>query len=342
MAPLDGDRRVLRDVLKASGFEPVNCRTPVELDATFTESGHESILFVVVTHEGSGAGLGEVLSDMFISQPTWSNLPVIFLVSDSSHPPPGCVRFLEVAGQPPVIMLDRPVAPSSLRSVFEFQARARQRQYETRDLIGKLEDADRFKEFLLSELRHRTRNSLSVLQSMFRLTAARHTDLKAFSADFTDRLNALVKANARLTSENSMSDTLEDLLREHISPYCIDGAQLRLDGPRVSFSDRMSFDLAVVIHELATNASKYGGLSAEKGGLSVTWTVDEDSGRLTIDWKESGGPEVGESSRRGLGSQLIENFSAIPGVEAKRLLEQDGLRWRATISRDAFSLVDDD
>lgn len=342
IAPLAGDRRALTALLESLGFAVEHCPDGAALEKRLGEDGSTSTLFVIVTHEGATEGVGERLQRVIVSEPEWSRLPVVFLVSDPRQPPPGARRLLNEVGEPPVIIVDRPAKKDTLASIFQFQALARYRQFHNRDLIGELETAERDKDFLLRELQHRTRNSFSVLQSMFRLTAARHTEIDALAADFSARLGSLVKAHTRLSSMDKETHTLRTIIHEHVAPYCLSEQQIELAGPPVHFDMRMTFDLATIVHELATNASKYGSLSADGGMLHVSWSIDSDTGQMTLRWKEKGGPKVSQPTRKGLGSQLVGSFSSRPGVEARLEYEPDGVLWEAVLSKETYALDTDE
>ena len=158
--------------------------------------------------------------------------------------------------------------------------------------------ADR-QQLMINELNHRVKNTLVVVQSL-----ARHSLREGGEAgltQFNDRLYALASAHDLLTRRSWEGADLGELLAEALRPYA---NQMSLDGPPVPLAPNAAVALAMIFHELATNASKYGALSNEAGRISVTWNLEGRS-RLTIVWRERGGPPVSPPQRGGFGSRLI-------------------------------------
>jgi two-component sensor histidine kinase len=338
LAPLASDARALTRLLDRRGLS-VAAFDRAETFAAALSAGAERTLFVVVTHEAAGEATGRALDAVYDAEPAWSNLPAVFLVKDPERPPPACRLLARRRGQPPLVLLRRPVPAATLDGVFGVQAEVRRRQFETRDLLAELEEAESRQRFLLAELRHRTRNSMAVLQAMFRLTAAQHTDLDSFAGVFSERLEALSAAQGRLSGGGPQDRDLARLLRDHVAPYCSDPRCLLLDGPRVRLSRRMAFDLAMVVHELATNAAKYGALSVPAGRVRVGWAPDAETAGLRLTWQESDGPEVVPPARRGLGSQLIESLAGGTGATSAVDYRPDGLLWTAEIPVEHWEAV---
>jgi two-component sensor histidine kinase len=341
VAPLEGDLQALARAVCGLGLTPRPARS-LEAVATALADGALDLCFVAVTEEAASAAVGEALVASYESEPRWAHLPVVFLVKDANRPPPALALLARVKGQPPLVLLERPVRERALRSVFDVQRQVRARQFETRDLLEELRAAERRQSFLLSELRHRTRNSMAVLQAMFRLTARRHTDHATFLKVFSDRLNSLAAAHGRLSDERSQERNLSALVREHALPYAGDGARLSLDGPDVVLSTRIAFDLALVLHELATNAAKYGALSVPQGHVDFFWRVgpaEDGEASLELVWRERDGPEIAKPERRGLGSELIENLAGGTGASSGVDYRSDGLVWTARIPSAHFTLA---
>ena len=174
--------------------------------------------------------------------------------------------------------------------------------------ISERKHAELRQKALLDELNHRVKNTLATVQSLaaqtIRGAGVPHDVREAFEA----RLLALSRAHNHLTREQWGSADLKSLADEIFAPYS-DGAgdRVRLEGGSVKLAPRAALMLAMVLHELATNAAKYGALSTVKGALAVSWTVVESGGhRLCIDWRESGGPPVQEPKSRGFGTRLVE------------------------------------
>ncbi len=324
-APLGADAHSLTAIIEGAGLSAQVCNDEPGLAAALVA---QIPLLVIVTQEGATEATGVIIAEIIENEPSWSRLPVLFLLSDPRKTPPA-LRRLEAGETSSVIAMSRPVKPAYLIQILLTQAEARLRQFETRAHLARLEEAEARQAFLLQELRHRTRNSLSVLHSLFSLSARRATDLETFIKTFSQRLGNLVKAHLSLADEGDETRHLETLVREHVVPYCARPEQLEIKGPSLRLDHRTTFEIALIVHELATNAAKYGALSTETGRVTVHWRREEETGDLLIDWRESGGPPVVSTpSRKGLGSTLIRTFAA-GAVEVE--FNPDGLVWRARV-----------
>lgn len=171
-------------------------------------------------------------------------------------------------------------------------------------------EADERQALLLHELNHRVKNTLATVQSVAAMTrrAAEAGDPYAWDA-FIGRLQGLAKTHDLLTSTSWSGALLEDVLRSELDPYQDALRQrIRFRGPRVNLQPSAVLALGLAVHELATNAVKYGSLSAESGRLSVMWAVTSGPGPalLLVEWTESGGPLVKKPERQGFGTKLIQ------------------------------------
>jgi PAS domain S-box-containing protein len=163
---------------------------------------------------------------------------------------------------------------------------------------------------LLAELSHWVKNTLAVVHSIALQTLRRSNSLDAFAESFRGRISALSRAHSLLTRSQWRSAGLEELVRHTLAPYgAVGSASIRIAGPRLGLRPKPALALALVLHELATNAVKYGSLSSPAGRLGVEWHAGEGS-VLVIAWRETGGPAVNEPSTRGFGRTLIERAVA--------------------------------
>jgi two-component sensor histidine kinase len=156
---------------------------------------------------------------------------------------------------------------------------------------------------LLDELNHRVKNTLATVQSIAAQTMRAAPNLATARRDFEGRLVALSKAHNLLSQTAWDSTTMAALVCHELSHY--DGSRIATDGPEVVLNPKATIAVAMVLHELSTNATKYGALSGEEGQLDLSWRVDEASGELQIDWIESGGPIVVAPTRTGFGSRMM-------------------------------------
>jgi two-component sensor histidine kinase len=172
---------------------------------------------------------------------------------------------------------------------------------------------------LVAELQHRTRNLLAVVRSIANQTLSASDSLDVFRVKFEDRLAALSRVQGLLSRSDGDPITIEMIVRMELAALGAEEAlnRMRLSGPHVPLQNAMVQTLSLALHELATNARKYGALSNERGRLTVEWrvvTFDHGVKRLTLDWMETwvaskdpaGTGEVTPDSRRGYGRELIE------------------------------------
>jgi two-component sensor histidine kinase len=170
---------------------------------------------------------------------------------------------------------------------------------------------------LLNELNHRVKNTLATVQSLasqsFRLRGTTGAqDLPALYAAFEARLFALARGHDILTRENWEGAGLVEIVAQAFAPYRDlpeDCSRIRLEGPDLRVSPSMALSLSMAMHELCTNAAKYGALGAPEGRVRVSWsTLEAPTGpRLVMRWEEHGGPPVLPPSRKGFGSRLIQD-----------------------------------
>ena len=165
-----------------------------------------------------------------------------------------------------------------------------------------LETSERRQRLLINELNHRVKNTLATIQSIAALTARRAPDMATFNRVFEARLIALSNTHNLLTANGWERADLRSLLEQEFRPFAPE--QVQLNGPEIMLQSSETLALGLVIHELATNAAKYGALSVASGTVEVRWRQGEDE-RLTIEWEETGGPEVRAPEQSGFGGRLI-------------------------------------
>jgi two-component sensor histidine kinase len=162
-------------------------------------------------------------------------------------------------------------------------------------------------DLLIEELNHRVKNTLAVLQAIAMQTFRGAT--RAEREKFEGRLGALAEAHNLLSKEKWQGSELQDVIRQVLQTYLIAGAErIKMFGPKVALTPRLAVVLSMIVHEIATNAAKYGALSNDTGRVSVDWEVLHEDGRpkLRLIWTETGGPPVTAPVQRGFGSRMIE------------------------------------
>jgi len=162
-------------------------------------------------------------------------------------------------------------------------------------------------DLLIEELNHRVKNTLAILQSI--ATQTFRSASRAEREKFEGRLGALAETHNLLSQEKWQGSELQDVIARVLQPYLLNNPQrVRMYGPKVPLSPRLAVVLSMIVHEIATNAAKYGALSNDTGTVTLDWEILEESDgrKLRLIWTEAGGPHVTAPVQRGFGSRLIE------------------------------------
>lgn len=194
--------------------------------------------------------------------------------------------------------------------------------------ITERKQAEHQRDLLVAELSHRVKNTLATVISIARQSFAKARTAEEAQLSFTDRIYALAQTHGRLADTNWGGVPFETIVRDELKPYVRDdGANVRTNGPRITFNPKASVVLGMAVHELATNAAKYGALSSRSGVVDVTWT--EEAGKLVVLWVEHGGPSVVSPDRSGFGRVMLER-AVTSDLQGKVDLEfpPDGLKCR--------------
>jgi two-component system, chemotaxis family, CheB/CheR fusion protein len=181
-------------------------------------------------------------------------------------------------------------------------------------------------QLLLRERSHRVKNTLAVVQAIVTQTLRGAHATRELQEDVLARLQAVSKSHDQLINGEWIGADLEAVAREQLEPYLIAaGPRVRLKGPAVTLSSEAATPFGLLIHELATNAAKYGALSTAHGQVGVDWElIDAGQGRrVRLVWREQDGPRVQPPGRKGFGSYLIEN--GLAGAQIQRDFRPDGL-----------------
>ncbi|MGH6967421.1 MAG: sensor histidine kinase, partial [Phenylobacterium sp.] len=160
---------------------------------------------------------------------------------------------------------------------------------------------------LINELNHRVKNTLATVQSMAAQTMRSEPDQLTAYGKFEARLLSLSQVHDVLTRESWHGAALQEVAERALDPFSsLAASKVVIHGPDVWLQPGAALTMALVFHELATNAVKYGALSREAGRVDLSWSLDTDNARLRLTWVESGGPAVTPPTRQGFGSRLIE------------------------------------
>ncbi|MBB5222970.1 light-regulated signal transduction histidine kinase (bacteriophytochrome)/CheY-like chemotaxis protein [Amaricoccus macauensis] len=193
---------------------------------------------------------------------------------------------------------DREIAEATRAAAVEIVLRHSEAMVEER---GRSEFRQRM---LNEELNHRVKNILAVIKSLVARPATAGRSVEDYVASLAGRIQALAHAHDQVARGDG-GGTLSDLLTAELGPYRGQGAAVTLDGPPLWLETRAFSVMALMLHELATNAAKYGALSVPAGSVQIAWRVT-DAGAAEFVWRERGGPEVIPPRRPGFGSALIQ------------------------------------
>lgn len=190
--------------------------------------------------------------------------------------------------------------------------------------------ADEHRVLLLNELNHRVKNTLATVQSIAEQVLRAADVDKAVRSDLTARLVALSRAHNVLVQENWAGADLEALIREVLAPYERDPSPVELTGPTVRLHPSQAVAVSLACHELATNAAKFGALSALHGHVKIAWNLAHNgSGErfMSLLWQEVGGPPVAAPQRTGFGTKLIrQTFAGEDGGRAEISYPREGVQ----------------
>lgn len=161
-------------------------------------------------------------------------------------------------------------------------------------------------QLLIHELNHRVKNTLTTVLSLASQSLRTAPDAATAFTRFEERLHGLSRAHDILTREDWQGADLRDIAERALTPFGIPRERVMIDGGSVWLPPQSSLALSMALHELATNAMKYGALSEPGGRIALTWRFAAETGALAFEWRECGGPEVKPPTRSGFGSRLIQ------------------------------------
>ena len=191
--------------------------------------------------------------------------------------------------------------------------------------ITERKQSEEVRALLIGELNHRIKNTLANVQAIARQSLRQSGSLPEFETSFGGRLQALARAHSILSDATWASAPLDQLIDDQISSGTLDGDRLRRDGPPVELAPDTMLRLALTLHELGTNAAKYGALSVPGGIVHIAWRLEGQ--RLVLTWRETGGPAVTAPSRMGFGMTLIGAAGGGDAAAVSADWNPDGVVW---------------
>lgn len=197
---------------------------------------------------------------------------------------------------------------------------------------------DEERELLRKELAHRIKNLISIVQAVA-AQSLKGDDLSAAREVFLGRLTAISQAQTLLEHGQNEQMSVGAVVQKAMSPFQASGDAIRIEGPDMPLSAKQALALSMAIHELATNATKYGALSVSTGTVSIGWTVSNaPSQNFSLTWCEAGGPPVKPPSRKGFGSRMVERMLAAEfNGQVEIMYEPTGVQCRLEGTLDRLS-----
>ena len=191
--------------------------------------------------------------------------------------------------------------------------------------ITERKQAEETRQFLLDELNHRVKNTLASVQAIAQQTLRRTHDPNEFVSSFGARIQSLARVHSLLSATNWHSADLRELVRDQLLHGSVDETRVSAVGPSLQLEAQIALHLAMILHELGTNAVKYGALSTPRGRVTVAWTMEDQM--LRLQWQERGGPPARVPTKRGFGTTLIEQSAKGEGGAARMVVKAEGLSW---------------
>jgi PAS domain S-box-containing protein len=189
--------------------------------------------------------------------------------------------------------------------------------------------AQELQRLMVNELNHRVKNTLATVQSVAAQTLRNAETTAEAKVALNERLVALAKAHDILTRESWDGADLADIVASAVEAHGA-GDRVEVSGPHVRLAPKPAVSLAMALHELFTNAAKYGALRSEGGRINLSWSAGEGPGALNLAWRETGGPTVAPPTRSGFGVRMIDGLARDMAGAARLDFEPDGLRCEIT------------
>ena len=203
--------------------------------------------------------------------------------------------------------------------------------------ITDLKAAEQRQRLLFDELSHRVKNTLSIVQSLAQQTLRSTPEPQAFAPAFGDRLASLSRAHDLLTQSAWRGAPLEKIVAAVLEPFTAQSGRVEIEGPSVDLPANLTISIALMLHELATNAAKYGALAGPGGRVDIAWKAAPagDGHGVDLLWQERGGPSILPPQRRGFGTRLLAASAQQIKGELEMAFPPEGLvcRLRFTVPR---------
>ncbi|MBA9035984.1 sensor histidine kinase [Rhizobium leguminosarum] len=291
-------------------------------DRDLVENLSKSPGIIVITHEALTPEVVAKVAGHLAAQPDWSEVPIIILLERNASIAGIRDQLQHSWAGSRLLFYTRPITPLELVNGIQSNLLVRLRQREVRDSI------ERERELRL-ELNHRVKNILASVASIFQMTRRGAANVEQLACDFTGRLQALSNVHTAVFEAGGEDVSLSAVVELTVSPYNSEGvSRIYVNGPDVIVNREAATTIALCLHELITNAIKYGALSQPDGQVEIVWAVAEtDSPEFSLNWVEAAGPAVREPSRQGYGTRYVRSalrslFGTVPDI----VFAPEGLR----------------
>lgn len=322
LAPYRRDAEFMRTLL---GGHDIQATIAVDMGALEQSlAGNPGVL--VATHEALKPEVVEAVARHLTSQPNWSELPVVVLLDKNSPTDVIRVHLNRVWPRARHLFYHRPLKPVELISGVQTGLLARRRQ---RDLHDNMEREVE----LRRELNHRVKNILASVSSIFEMTARQADTLDVLKDNYRGRLTALASVHSAVFHAAGEHVTIASVAELTSAPYELDGrSRMVASGPDLLLNREAATTLALCLHELATNALKYGALSVPDGQVFLMWRLSGATPEsVSLDWIERGGPPAVEPSRLGYGTRYLRSaLNSLFGSPPVFSYAADGFRCSAS------------
>jgi len=183
----------------------------------------------------------------------------------------------------------------------------------------------------MREVAHRSKNQLTVIPAMLNQTAKLTESKEEFAEAFRRRVSGLARSTDLMITNATQGVDLGILVSDQLETFRpSDPTRVRVKGPEVRLDSQAAQVMGMAIHELSTNAAKYGAFSGEEGVLDISWRIDDDAVQFV--WRERGVKLVERPERKGFGSIVLERILGISlGADLRRTMHEDGIEWAFSV-----------
>jgi two-component sensor histidine kinase len=318
VAPIGRDAIVATTLLQEVGQTTLVCEHLAQLRAELERGAGVAIL----TEEAFAQDDVSCMARWIETQAPWSDFPFVLLTArgDTPNRNVAAARFQDVLGN--VTFLERPFHPTTLVSIIRAALRSRRRQYAARELLER-------HELLMHEIEHRSRNLLAVIRSIAAASWPAGEQRDVFFA----RLRALADAQDLLRIGEQRGASMKSVVAQALKSF---SDHVQIEGPELLLNARAAQGFTLIMHELATNAVKYGALTTSSGTVSVDWSVESGfpTPIVTFRWRERGGPPAKPQSRKGFGTKLLQHAVPHAGDPPRFEYTQEGFSYELRTTLD--------